>query len=151
MPTLSCFCCPKLFYRLWILAIHWWWRCAIHRWTHARTYYIKCTYWSQKPITQNLNPSSLSKTLLPHHNTWALLSEHIHSQHRGHYISDCLLRPQAFDCFLFFCGCATLSVFMFLHACLDDASYQGKFIRPCFICALVWLSVFLQCICIRVW
>lgn len=145
MPTLSCFCCPKLFCRLWILAIHWWWRCAIHRWTRARTYYIKCTYWTQKPITQNLNPSSLSKALLPH-NTWALLSEHIHSQHSGH-ISDCLLRPQVSECFLFFCGCATLSVFMFLHACLDDASYQGKFIRPCFGMTQCPSSVYL-CTCV---
>jgi len=65
----SCLCCPKLFCRLWILAIHWWWRCATHRWKHARTYYIKSTCWSQKPITQNVNPSSLSETLLPHLNT----------------------------------------------------------------------------------
>ncbi|RXN28988.1 sushi repeat-containing SRPX-like isoform X1 [Labeo rohita] len=28
-------------------------------------------------------------------------------------------------CFLFFCGFATLSLLMFFHACLDDASFQG--------------------------
>lgn len=98
----------------------------------------------KNPLHRTLNHLLLSETLLPHLNTWALLSEHIHSQHRGHYISDCLLsfRPliassSSVAVLLYLCS-------HFLHACLDDASCQGKFWWLCFGMTQCLSSVYLR-------